>query len=377
MNAPGSCCGADRSSASGSPSRLAQGIIHPYYTVALAAPLGGLVGIATMGLWERRATWAGRLGLAAGLGATVWWSYVLLVAPRTGSRPCAPSCSSPGSSASSPSLLCRCSGRPQTGHRRRVGARPERRAGRAALLDRGHGGHAAQWGHPVGDPDAQGGFGGPGGGFGGAGFGGGGFRRAFAGGGLPGAAAGGTFPGGGTTGGGSPAPGRPEASRADRGPTASAAGPASGAPAFGGTGTGGAARAFGGGGVGGGGGGFLSSSTSNPELTKKLQADASQYKWVAATVNSNNAAGYQLASGDPVMAIGGFNGTDPAPTLAEFEKYVADGQDPLLHRRRRTAASAAVRSVVAEARVTTPRRSRHGSSRTTRLRRSTARRSTT
>jgi hypothetical protein len=26
------------------------------------------------------------------------------------------------------------------------------------------------------------------------------------------------------------------------------------------------------------------------------------------------------------MAIGGFNGTDPSPTLAQFEKYVADGK---------------------------------------------------
>jgi 4-amino-4-deoxy-L-arabinose transferase-like glycosyltransferase len=47
---------------------------------------------------------------------------------------------------------------------------------------------------------------------------------------------------------------------------------------------------------------------------------------VAATVNSNSAAGYQLASDDPVMAIGGFNGTDPAPTLAQFEKYVSEGK---------------------------------------------------
>ena len=37
-------------------------------------------------------------------------------------------------------------------------------------------------------------------------------------------------------------------------------------------------------------------------------------------------SGYQLATGDPVMAIGGFNGTDPAPTLAEFERYVAEGK---------------------------------------------------
>jgi hypothetical protein len=26
------------------------------------------------------------------------------------------------------------------------------------------------------------------------------------------------------------------------------------------------------------------------------------------------------------MAIGGFNGTDPAPTLVQFEKYVAEGR---------------------------------------------------
>ncbi len=41
-------------------------------------------------------------------------------------------------------------------------------------------------------------------------------------------------------------------------------------------------------------------------------------------MNSNSAAGYQLATGDPVMAIGGFNGTDPAPTLAQFERDVAE-----------------------------------------------------
>ena len=26
------------------------------------------------------------------------------------------------------------------------------------------------------------------------------------------------------------------------------------------------------------------------------------------------------------MAIGGFNGSDPSPTLAQFQQYVADGQ---------------------------------------------------
>jgi hypothetical protein len=33
-----------------------------------------------------------------------------------------------------------------------------------------------------------------------------------------------------------------------------------------------------------------------------------------------------LASGKSVMAIGGFNGGDPAPTLAQFQQYVAEGK---------------------------------------------------
>ncbi|MEO5901947.1 MAG: glycosyl transferase, partial [Ilumatobacteraceae bacterium] len=57
-----------------------------------------------------------------------------------------------------------------------------------------------------------------------------------------------------------------------------------------------------------------------------LRADAGDYTWVAATVGANQAAGYQLASEEPVMTIGGFNGTDPWPTLAAFQQYVADGK---------------------------------------------------
>jgi hypothetical protein len=34
----------------------------------------------------------------------------------------------------------------------------------------------------------------------------------------------------------------------------------------------------------------------------------------------------QLATGDPVMAIGGFNGSDPAPSLEQFQRYVAAGR---------------------------------------------------
>jgi hypothetical protein len=75
-----------------------------------------------------------------------------------------------------------------------------------------------------------------------------------------------------------------------------------------------------------GGNGFLNISTPGKDVVSLLERDSSTYSWVAATVNSNSAAGYQLATRDPVMAIGGFNGTDPAPTLALFERYVAAGR---------------------------------------------------
>jgi 4-amino-4-deoxy-L-arabinose transferase-like glycosyltransferase len=296
---------------------MAQGIIHPYYLVALAAPLGGLVGIATMGLWERRATWPGRVGLAAALAVTVAWSAVLL--GRTSNwfpalRPFVIVVGSLGVVA----ILC-------LPYLRQV---PKLAVGLVAALGLGAALAAplfstvatAATPHdgaiPSVTPTASGGFGGPGGGFpGGGGFAGPGGRISnggFPGGGnFPGAGgnfpgAGGTFPGAGSNGGTSPFSG----------------GFAGGAPSFG---RGGAQGGFGGPG-GGRGGGFLSGSRSNSALNKLLQSDASRYTWAAATVSADNAAGYQLGSGEPVMAIGGFNGTDPAPTLAQFEKYVAEGK---------------------------------------------------
>jgi len=61
-------------------------------------------------------------------------------------------------------------------------------------------------------------------------------------------------------------------------------------------------------------------------LTKLLRDGAAGYRWAAATVGSESAAPLQLATGDPVMAIGGFNGSDGAPTLAEFQRLVAAGE---------------------------------------------------
>jgi hypothetical protein len=83
-------------------------------------------------------------------------------------------------------------------------------------------------------------------------------------------------------------------------------------------------------GLGGGGprgmGGLLDAGTPSTELKSLLEDDAASYTWVAATVGANNAAGIQLGTGLPVMAIGGFNGSDPAPTLAQFQQYVASGR---------------------------------------------------
>jgi 4-amino-4-deoxy-L-arabinose transferase-like glycosyltransferase len=71
------------------------------------------------------------------------------------------------------------------------------------------------------------------------------------------------------------------------------------------------------------GGGLLNASTPSSEMVAALNANSGSYTWVAATVGSNNAAGYQLATGKPVMALGGFNGSDPSPTLAQFQQWVA------------------------------------------------------
>ena len=80
-------------------------------------------------------------------------------------------------------------------------------------------------------------------------------------------------------------------------------------------------------------GGLLDSPKPGPVLSATLARDADDHTWAAAVVGSNNAAGYQLASGAPVMAIGGFNGTDPAPTLAGVPALRRLASDPLLHPR--------------------------------------------
>ncbi|MET9107825.1 glycosyl transferase, partial [Streptomyces zhihengii] len=79
-------------------------------------------------------------------------------------------------------------------------------------------------------------------------------------------------------------------------------------------------------GGGGGMGGLLNGADVAPETAAALTGNADDYTWAAAAIGSQNAASYQLATEKPVMAIGGFNGSDPSPTLAQFKQYVADGR---------------------------------------------------
>jgi 4-amino-4-deoxy-L-arabinose transferase-like glycosyltransferase len=74
----------------------------------------------------------------------------------------------------------------------------------------------------------------------------------------------------------------------------------------------------------GGGMGGMRGGESSSELGALL-ADTDT-EWSAATTGATSAADLELASGTSVIAIGGWNGGDPAPTLAEFQSYVESGR---------------------------------------------------
>jgi 4-amino-4-deoxy-L-arabinose transferase-like glycosyltransferase len=81
---------------------------------------------------------------------------------------------------------------------------------------------------------------------------------------------------------------------------------------------GGAGAGFGGGGRGG--------SAVDEGLVSYLEANRGDAEYLVATFGSQSAAPLIIATGEPVIAIGGFTGSDPAPTLAEFQQMVADGE---------------------------------------------------
>ena len=285
------------------------GIIHPYYMIALAPGIAALVGIGATALWQARLGLAGRIVTAAGIAVTAGWAYILLNRTPTW----LPWLRWVVVVAGAAAAVLVLAGPRLTGLARS-------RRGRLALaavplglamvaglagptayaLDTVDSAHTGAI--PSAGPQAAGFGGGPGGAPGGRGGFPGGQASQF--GRAPGSSTGST--GTGSTG----APGNAGTGPGGTAPTG-AGGTAGGAGGFGGRGAGG-------------GGGLGGSTTVSSALTKLLEQDASGYKWVAATVGSEAAAPLELATGDAVISIGGFNGTDPWPTLAVFKQLVAD-----------------------------------------------------
>ncbi len=100
------------------------------------------------------------------------------------------------------------------------------------------------------------------------------------------------------------------------------AGPATAGGGGLGTPGGGSVASGGGAARGGGSGGSVTSSS----LARALENHAARYRWVAATSGSQSAASLELATGgQAVMAIGGFNSQGGNINLAQFERYVRQG----------------------------------------------------
>jgi len=57
-----------------------------------------------------------------------------------------------------------------------------------------------------------------------------------------------------------------------------------------------------------------------------LVANRGTARWIVAASSASQAAPIQLASGQPVMAMGGFNGSDPVPSLDQLKAYIASGR---------------------------------------------------
>ncbi|MFD5098653.1 ArnT family glycosyltransferase [Streptomyces albidochromogenes] len=262
------------------------GIFHEYYTVALAPYIAALIGMGTTVLWEERPSLLAAGTLAATAVVTSGWAYVLL--GRTPDYlPWLRWAVLVGGLVAALGLVL--AGR--VDRRIALGAAG---LGLVAALA-GPGAYAAS---TVGSAHTgsivTAGPASPGGGPGG---------------GRPGG------PGGDGTGERPAGAGRPGGPQG-----APPAGTAPGGAMPGGAG-GGAVREGGRGGA----GGLLDGQSVGSEAGARISADADDYTWAAAAIGSQNAASFQLATGEPVMAIGGFNGSDPSPTPAAFKAYVEKG----------------------------------------------------
>ena len=250
------------------------GIIHTYYTVAMAPAVAALIGAGAVDLWRFRArsTFGGIL-LAGGVAISAWMSYELLGRTPDFAPGLAIGILVVGLSAAVVlALSLKAAGRLPSIVAAGVAGLVLVAGPIAYDLD------TMATAHAGGDPSAG-----------------------------PAVAATGGF-GGGT--------GAGNAGSGAAGPGFSAG---QGVP--GGTGSATGAGVDGRAGFGGGPGGSLSQAAIDFLVTNRGSAT-----WLVATVSSGTAGQVELATGAPVMAMGGFSGTDPTPTLAELQSYIASGQ---------------------------------------------------
>ncbi|HTU29948.1 MAG TPA: glycosyltransferase family 39 protein [Solirubrobacteraceae bacterium] len=291
------------------------GIIHTYYTVALAPAIGALVAIGGRQAWQHRASGWAQATVGVTIAVTAAWAEVLLA--RTASWH--PWLATVVLAAAVIALgLLAVAALPQLSA---LGASSTRRlasAGAVLALVACMAGPVAYTFDTVstahtGSVPSAGPSDGARGTFGGGSFGRGG---SFGHGGFPGAR---TSSSEGAPTGGSRSAGAPGARTRSSTTTGFPGGRTRGGS------LGGETSGVPGGGMSGAPGGGTASVSA--ALRRALESDAGRYRWVAATSGSQSAASYELATGgQPVMAIGGFSGEGGNLTLARFQSYVKAGQ---------------------------------------------------
>ncbi len=324
---------------------FSKGIFHPYYTTALAPAVAVLAAGALVALWDRsRDSIAWSVALVASLIGTAALGAVLLDR-ATGFVPfLAPAVMAIAVLASCVLMLARVTSLLGSTSIRSKVAFVAALAGLMAVL----GGPTAyslatvgktlSGGDPLAGPvSAELGVSGPGGGAPGRGFGGGIGLRA---GNLPGAV--GMAPGAGAPSGGVPSGAPPAAGEAGAGSPpnllgngvragagtsggANAAGSAGALPARAlagaSKGSSSAARLGAGAGIGAGPGANVSKT-----LISYLKAHQGKATYLVAAVGSSTAGPIALQSGRNVIDMGGFMGSDPAPSLAKLKSFIDSGQ---------------------------------------------------
>jgi 4-amino-4-deoxy-L-arabinose transferase-like glycosyltransferase len=284
---------------------LSQGVIHTYYTVALAPPAAALVGIGAARLWEQRHVLWARCAAGALIALTAAWAIALLDRAPAWEPWLRPVITTAAALAVVGLLLA--SSQRVRGLGQRAVATTALTAGAVACLA-GPLAFTVQTvatAHTSSVPSA-----GPSSSIAGGLAGGTGFR------GAPGAAGGAGF-GGGPGQPGSAAPGGTGTGTGERGTPPSAG--RAGLPTRSGTRTAPGSGAFGNLGA-------TGNAGVPAALARALEVGAGNYRWVAATDGSQSAASLELATGgDAVMAIGGFSNQGGNLSLSTFERYAEAG----------------------------------------------------